>query len=86
MSDTITHPGEVHELKVTLPSSPMAGMAQGTFVTSFQKIAHLLSDKTIRRPTRFSPIPDVTNESLKRLAEKHPPSAEWFEGEEDRPF
>lgn len=40
----------------------------------------------LRRPSRLCPLPEISNHTLREAAKKHQPPAEWFEGEEDRPF
>jgi len=42
---------------------------------------HLLSDKPLRRPRR-----QLSSADLRRLAAENPPPAEWFEGDDERPW
>ena len=85
-TEVLTLPGEFSQVNVDLGASTELPIARGTCAVPFEAIKHLLSDRAVRRPTRFSPMPSLTNESLKRLAASHPAPKEWFEGEEDRPF
>jgi hypothetical protein len=85
-SESITFPGEVQEIKVSLPQGSIVSLTQGTFPAEIDHVKLISSNKPLSRPGRMSPMPVVTNESLKKLAAKHPPDSEWFNGEEDRPF
>ena len=92
-STIVTKPGSVHVEKTTLPLSRGQGsprvqthLATGTFICEFESVKNLLSGKPLRRPSRLHPIPTVTNAALRKAAAKNQPPAEWFEGEDERPF
>lgn len=57
-----------------------------TCVAAFESVKPQLSEKPLRRPPRTRPIRDLANEQLQRISALNPPSADWFEGEEERPF
>lgn len=60
--------------------------AEGTYSVSFEAVRHQLSPKPLRRPTRLHPLPTLSNGALREAAQRYCPPAEWFDGEEERPF
>ena len=86
--EAVTEPGTLIEMKPhreQVQQAP-AHKAAGTFTAPFDTVKGLLSGKPLKRPCRLRPIPTITNQALQKLAEKHPPPAEWFDGEDERPF
>jgi hypothetical protein len=85
MSTVTTIPGFATNTEIRLAIPPGMAVSRGTFVTQFENISNVLSDKPLRRPGRLRPI-QFTNEELRRIAKYHPPAKEWLEGDEQRPF
>lgn len=85
MIDSQTLPGETKNIGIPLPSQGMIHhvvLSSSTILAEFSKVSHLLSERELRRPRRCAPA----GQALKLIARKNPPPAEWFEGEEERPF
>ncbi len=82
MSEVITEPGVGSEKSIQVSQ-----LTSTSFTTrmDFQAIKNLLSDKPLRRPSRFAVQP-VDNQLLIRLAERNPPADGWFENDEPCPF
>ena len=82
MSEAITEPG-VGSAK----SICVSQLTSNSITTSidFQKIKNLLSDKPLRRSSRFAVQP-VDNQVMIRLAEQNPPADSWFNNDEPCPF
>jgi hypothetical protein len=90
MSTTIAAESNIksnEQIQFPDPNAPvMKNPSAITFLAAFDKIKDKLSAHPLRRPPRSSPLPQVTVERLKRLAQTHRPPEEWFEGEDERPF
>lgn len=86
MSTATTIAGQGSVVKVAMPPSSGLSVTAGTFLADFDAISDGLSSKPLRRPSRSRPLPELTNDLLKRLAKNHRPDDEWFEGETECPF
>jgi len=86
-SESMTLPGESKKTEFKVARIPGLALSEATFSAVFNKVKHILSSKPLRRPPRLKPLPtSISSEQLTRLAEKHRPPAEWFEGETECPF
>jgi len=84
-TDTQTLPGQATTIGLESPREGMIQMETFSYSTmnaEFWKVAHILSAEELRRPRTAS----FTGAELKDIAQRNPPSPEWYEGEDERPF
>lgn len=84
-TDVQTLPGETTVIGFVPPQSGLIAETEcssQTILADFDKVSHLLSQREPRRPRASA----LSAEELKRIAQKHQPPQEWYEGEEERPF
>ena len=81
-----TMPDIASETRFHLAIPAGVSVSCGTFLATFDKIKHKLADKPLHRPNRTRPIRILSGDDLKQIAAQNPPPAEWFDGEDERPF
>ena len=86
MSDVVTMRGVGAVVRVVLAVPSNASMAVGSFHPNFNDVKELLCDRPCRRPSRFSPLRDLSDAELRSLAKKHPFPDAWLAGDEACPF
>ena len=82
MSEAVTEPGVGSAKSICVSQLTSSSI---TTLIDFQNIKNLLSEKPLRRPSRFAVQP-VDNQVLVRLAEQNPPADSWFKNDEPCPF
>jgi hypothetical protein len=84
-TESQTLPGPATSFGLTPPKQGMVeevSFSSSTIIADFWKVSHLLSQRELRRPRKG----DISGSFLKEAARRNPPPAEWYEGEDERPF